>query len=170
MNGATTRSESSSVTKDGVITNSSVVDDVTGEKTTTTYTVGGYITLADSKDGSGVASEDNYCAQHYYENDDYSDLGKWRIPNQRELVPISMYSNLSPEDKSPAFISRSKSSVSSIYANRGMHKYSYTAIRLNVKGTITIRCVRDATADEVAAKMPEDKEYDGEFENNGDAI
>jgi hypothetical protein len=51
-----------------------------------------------------------------------------------------------------------------------MHKYSYTAIRLNVKGTITIRCVRDATADEVAAKMPEDKEYDGEFEDNGDAI
>lgn len=170
MNGETTKSESSSVTSAGVITNSSVVDDVTGEKTTTTYTVGGYITLADSKNGSGVASEDNYCAQHYYENDDYSDLGKWRIPNQRELVPISMYSNLSPEDKSPAFISRSKSSVSSIYANRGMHKYSYTAIRLNAKGTITIRCVRDATADEVAAKMPEDKEYDGEFEDNGDAI
>lgn len=170
MNGATTKSESSSVTKEGVITNSSVVDDITGTKTTTIYSQGSAISPQDSWDGSGIASEDKYCAQHYYENDDYSDLGKWRVPNQRELVVMSMYSNLSPEKKSPAFLGRTQPSVSSIYAIRGMHKYAYTAIRLNADGTKTIRCVRDATADEVAAKMPEDKEYDGEFEDNGDAI
>ena len=170
MNGATTKSESSSVTKEGVITNSSVVDDITGTKTTTIYSQGSAISPQDSWDGSGIASEDKYCAQHYYENDDYSDLGKWRVPNQRELVVMSMYSNLSPKKNSPAFLGRTQSGVSSIYASRGMHKYAYTAIRLQTDGTKTIRCVRDATADEVAAKMPEDKEYDGEFEDNGDAI
>lgn len=174
MNNATTKSESSSVTKEGVITNSSVVDDVTGEKTTTTYTVGSTINVYNSKDGSGIASEDNYCAQHYYENDDYSDLGKWRVPNQRELIVMSMYSNLSPSDSKKAsdyYLSRTQPSVSDIYSSRGMHLYYNTACRLSWSGAAqSVRCVRDATADEVAAKMPEDKEYDGEFEDNGDAI
>lgn len=174
MNDATTKSESSSVTKEGVITNSSVVDDVTGEKTTTTYTVGSTITIYNSRNGSGIASEDNYCAQHYYENDDYSDLGKWRVPNQRELIVMSMYSNLSPSDSKNAsdyYLSRTQPSVSDIYSARGMHLYYNTACRLSWSAYAnSVRCVRDATEDEVAAKMPEDKEYDSEFEDNGDAI
>lgn len=175
MNGATTRSESSSVTKDGVITNSSVVDDVTGSKTTNVYSQGSAIsTIPNSKDGTGLASENDYCAAHYYEADDYSDHGKWRVPNQRELIILAMNSNLSPTDGKDAtnfYLSRTKGSVDAIYAARGMYLYQNTALRLqdDVNAGV-IRCVRDATADEVAAKMPEDKEYDGEFEDNGDAI
>ena len=174
MNGATTRSESSSVTKDGVITNSSVVDDVTGSKTTNVYSQGSAIsTIPNSKDGTGLASENDYCAAHYYEADDYSDHGKWRVPNQRELVIMSMYSNLANADGTgkPAFLARTMLSVTDVYKGRGLFKYYNTAVRLQLgNGTAYLRCVRDATADEVAAKMPEDKEYDGEFEDNGDAI
>ena len=173
-NGTTMKSESSSVTSAGVITNSSVVDDIVDTKTTTTYTVGSTITIYNSKNGSGITSEDNYCAQHYYENDDYSDLGKWRVPNQRELIVMSMYSNLSPSDSNNAsdyYLSRTQPSVSDIYSARGMHLYYNTACRLSWSPNAnSVRCVRDATADEVAAKMPEDKEYDSEFEDNGDAI
>lgn len=175
MNGATTKSESSSVTKDGVISNSSVVDDVTGSKTTNVYSQGSAIsTIPNSKDGTGLASENDYCAAHYYEADDYSDHGKWRVPNQRELIILAMNSNLSPTDGKDAtnfYLSRTKGSVDEIYAKRGMYLYQNTALRLqdDVNAGV-IRCVRDATADEVAAKMPEDKEYDGEFEDNGDAI
>jgi hypothetical protein len=62
-------------------------------------------------------------------------------------------------------------SVTDVYKGRGLFKYYNTAVRLQLgNGTAYLRCVRDATADEVAAKMPEDKEYDGEFEDNGDAI
>lgn len=173
-NGTTMKSESSSVTSAGVITNSSVVDDIVDTKTTTTYTVGSTITIYNSKNGSGITSEDNYCAQHYYENDDYSDLGKWRVPNQRELIVMSMYSNLSPSDSKKAsdyYLSRTQPSVSDIYSARGMHLYYNTACRLSWSPNAnSVRCVRDATEDEVAAKMPEDKEYDSEFEDNGDAI
>lgn len=172
MNGATTRSESSSVTKDGTITNSSVVDDVTGEKTTNVYSQGSTISVYNSKDGTGVASEDNYCAKHYYENDDYSDLGKWRVPNQRELVIISMYSNLSSSNTTNAtdyYLSRTQPSVSDIYSSRGLYLYYNTAVRLSYNGGPNpVRCVRDATADEVAAKTPTETEYDAEFEDGGD--
>jgi hypothetical protein len=121
-----------------------------------------------------LASENDYCAAHYYEADDYSDHGKWRVPNQRELIILAMNSNLSPTDDKDAtnfYLSRTKGSVDAIYAVRGMYLYQNTALRLqdDVNAGV-IRCVRDATADEVAAKMPEDKEYDGEFEDNGDAI
>lgn len=174
MNGATTRSESSSVTKDGTITNSSVVDDVTGEKTTNVYSQGSTISVYNSKDGSGLASENDYCAAHYYEADDYSDLGKWRVPNQRELVIISMYSNLSSSNTTNAtdyYLSRTQPSVSDIYSSRGLYLYYNTAVRLSYNGGPNpVRCVRDATADEVAAKMPAEYEYDAEFEDNGSLI
>lgn len=174
MNGATTRSESSSVTKDGTITNSSVVDDVTGEKTTNVYSQGSTISVYNSKDGSGLASENDYCAAHYYEADDYSDHGKWRVPNQRELVIISMYSNLSSsntQNASDYYLSRTQPSVSDIYSSRGLYLYYNTAVRLSYGGGPNpVRCVRDATADEVAAKMPAEYEYDAEFEDNGSLI
>lgn len=172
-NGTTMKSESSSVTSAGVITNSSVVDDIVDTKTTTTYSQGSAITIADNTTGTGIASENDYCAAHYYEADDYSDHGKWRVPNQRELVIMSMYSNLANADGTgkPAFLARTMLSVTDVYKGRGLFKYYNTAVRLQLgNGTAYLRCVRDATADEVAAKMPEDKEYDGEFEDNGDAI
>lgn len=174
MNGATTRSESSSVTKDGTITNSSVVDDVRGEKTTNVYSQGSTISVYNSKDGSGLASENDYCAAHYYEADDYSDHGKWRVPNQRELVIISMYSNLSSSNTTNAtdyYLSRTQPSVSDIYSRRGLYLYYNTAVRLSYNdGPNPVRCVRDATADEVAAKMPAEYEYDAEFEDNGSLV
>ncbi len=174
MNGATTRSESSSVTKDGVITNSSVVDDVTGSKTTNVYSQGSAISVYNSKDGTGLASENDYCAAHYYEADDYSDHGKWRVPNQREIIILAMYSDLSSSNTLKAedyYLSRTQPTVQAAYSSRGLYLYYNLASRLSWNGNAqSLRCVRDATADEVAAKMPEDKEYDGEFEDNGDAI
>lgn len=174
MNGATTRSESSSVTKDGVITNSSVVDDVTGSKTTNVYSQGSAISVYNSKDGTGLASENDYCAAHYYEADDYSDHGKWRVPNQREIIILAMYSDLSSSNTGKAqdyYLSRTQPTVQGAYASRGLYLYYNLASRLSWNDYAqSLRCVRDATADEVAAKMPEDKEYDGEFEDNGDAI
>lgn len=173
-NGTTMKSESSSVTSAGVITNSSVVDDIVDTKTTTTYSQGSAISVYNSKDGTGLASENDYCAAHYYEADDYSDHGKWRVPNQREIIILAMYSDLSNSDTGKAqdyYLSRTQPTVQGAYASRGLYLYYNLASRLSWNDYAqSLRCVRDATADEVAAKMPEDKEYDGEFEDNGDAI
>lgn len=178
MNGATTKSESSSVTKEGVITNSSVVNDVIDEKTVYTYTQGSTLSINNNNAGTGIASEDNFCAKHYYENDDYSDLGKWRVPNQRELIILAMYSELSNENITDMnhqheyfYLGRTQPAVAAAYAQRGLYIYYNQATRLSysVSTGQKVRCVRDATADEVAAKIPAEKEYDGKFEDGGDA-
>lgn len=174
-NGTTMTSGTSLVTKDEVITNNEVAEDIFTTKTNNVYSQGSTISVYNSKDGSGLASENDYCAAHYYEADDYSDHGKWRVPNQRELVIISMYSNLSSSNTTTAtdyYLSRTQPSVSDIYSSRGLYLYYNTAVRLsyNDDRPNSVRCVRDATADEVAAKMPAEYEYDAEFEDNGSLI
>lgn len=109
--------------------------------------------------GKGTGSKDSYgtknsfiditdaCASGYYQESDKSDLGLWRVPNQRELMLMLMF-----DESSYVLASESEVCTSSTYLIN--HSDSFkplpfatykSGISLDTQSArIYIRCVRDA--------------------------
>lgn len=91
------------------------------------------------------------CATNYYEQADGSDLGQWRVPNQRELMLMAQWDYF-PEALHPDLDSVSAANAvyftsSTFYTNdNGNNNFTYIKNGFTREGSSTmyIRCVRDA--------------------------
>lgn len=91
------------------------------------------------------------CAATYYEEADGSDLGQWRVPNQRELMLMAQWDYF-PEAKHPDLDGISAANAvyftsSTFYTNdNGNNNFTYIKNGFTREGSSTmyIRCVRDA--------------------------
>lgn len=110
----------------------------------------------------------NFCQEHYAEETDQSDLGSWRIPNEKELSLMLKYSDNLKTSLSDYTSTRSK------YARSGgkiMVYYVQTGgfITTDPKDNgLKIRCVRDVTPD-TSGSIPADTGTNI-YENGGDVI
>lgn len=85
-----------------------------------------------------------FCATYYSQEEDGSDLGQWRIPNQRELMLMAEYGYLSDASSSNAYASRTFFS----YYDYKTEPFSYNGhvtLQSDSGDSFVIRCVRDAT-------------------------
>ena len=117
---------------------------------------------ASIKTGRGDGVRDKYslaqlktsttlCATNYYEQADGSDLGQWRVPNQRELMLMAQWDYF-PEAKHPDLDGVSAANAvyftsSTFYTNdNGNNNFTYIKNGFTREGSSTmyIRCVRDA--------------------------
>lgn len=109
--------------------------------------------------GNGTGSKDSYgtknsfiditdaCASGYYQESDKSDLGLWRVPNQRELMLMLMF-----DESSYVLASTSEVCTSSTYLINHSNSFKplpfatyKSGISLDTQSArIYIRCVRDA--------------------------
>lgn len=89
--------------------------------------------------------ESNPCATLYSQSEDGSDLGQWRVPNQRELMLMAQYGYLTAGSSNYAYAS----STFFTAAEKLSKPYPYTYIGFITlePGTsqFVIRCVRDAS-------------------------
>lgn len=101
------------------------------------------------------------CTSLYYQNEDGSDLGKWRVPNQRELMLMAEYGYL---DTSLGYYA---SRTFFTYYDLGKTEpFSYVGHVTLESGTTSfiIRCVRDATPSSEADLI------DASFSNSGNSL
>ena len=109
--------------------------------------------------GNGTGSKDSYgtkdsfnnitdaCATGYYQESDRSDLGLWRVPNQRELMLMLMF-----DESSYVLSSETEVCTSSTYLKNHSNSFKplpfatyKSGISLDTQSArIYIRCVRDA--------------------------
>ena len=109
--------------------------------------------------GNGTGSKDSYgtknsfnnitdaCATGYYQESDRSDLGLWRVPNQRELMLMLMF-----DESSYVLSSETEVCTSSTYLTNHSNSFKplpfatyKSGISLDTQSArIYIRCVRDA--------------------------
>lgn len=92
--------------------------------------------------------EGNPCATLYSQNEDGSDLGQWRIPNQRELMLMVQYEYLKPNNN--GYSTYPYASRTFFTAGEKLDKtlpYTYIGFITLDPGTsnFVIRCVRDAS-------------------------
>lgn len=105
---------------------------------------------------SNLASIVDACATGYYQEFDKSDLGMWRVPNQRELMLMLMMQDESTDDNPVIYVLSSKNEVctSSTYLTNSSNftddksepfaTYD-SGISMNTYNAyVYIRCVRDA--------------------------
>lgn len=129
-----------------------------------TTTGGYYVSEIDGADvtiSTSTILDDNLCADNYYQNADKSDLGQWRIPNQRELMLMAEYGYL--DTSRGCYTSRTFFT----YYDLGKHDpFSYIGHFTLEPGTTTfnIRCVRDATPSSEADLI------DASFSNSGNSL
>lgn len=80
----------------------------------------------------------NLCSENYSQEEDGSDLGQWRIPNQRELMLMAQYGYFEEGIETYAYASRT-----SYTANSGKI-FSYLNSHITIaESNYVIRCVRD---------------------------
>jgi len=86
----------------------------------------------------------SYCEQYYSEADDKSDLGKWRIPNERELGMMFLWypNNTTKYTASRSFYDRGGDVTRPYYIQVQNSKYFITTDAA-VSSNFIIRCVRD---------------------------
>lgn len=85
-----------------------------------------------------------FCASYYSQEEDESDLGQWRIPNQRELMLMAEFGYLSDASSSNTYASRTFFS----YYDYKTEPFSYNGhitLQSDSGDSFVIRCVRDAT-------------------------
>ena len=122
----------------------------------------------------------NWCQKYYYESEDKSDLGKWRIPNEKELTLMLKYTEKLTNALSTDYTcAKSKyerpnsegtmvyyvNSASVITTDKNDNTGS-TAI--GDRQIFTIRCVRDATPD--TSGSDETDNSSNTFESGGNVI
>ena len=111
----------------------------TDEITTVELTLSGNIRTYTPSDIREMTS--GLCASIYYQNEDGTDLGQWRVPNQRELMLMAEYGYL---DKSDGYFA-SRTFFTKYDLNK-TQPFSYIGhITLEAGSSFIIRCVRDAT-------------------------
>lgn len=125
----------------------------------------------------------DWCEKYYSEETDKSDLGQWRIPNEKELYFIQLYYGSEITDKLAGYTPTGSSAESGILRYGAKTKYKrpagssvdymiYYLQKDGKSGTpiistgdgqymadFTVRCVRDAT--------PSSKNYDSSYGNGG---
>lgn len=119
-----------------------------------------------------------WCQNYYTEEDDKSDLGKWRIPNEKELTLMFKYLGSDISDKTAA---RSKYNRPGTKLNMVYYVDGKTNITTHctASGTdastiaddfnkLVLRCVRDATPDTSGAD--ETDKGSNTFESGGNVI
>jgi hypothetical protein len=112
------------------------------------------------------------CATNYYEQADGSDLGQWRVPNQRELMLMAQWDYF-PEALHPDLDSVSAANAvyftsSTFYTNdNGNNNFTYIKNGFTREGSSTmyIRCVRDA--DHISTNPDDGEDGDDEGGNTG---
>ena len=118
------------------------------------YTTGTRSTFTKSEVMTG-----SWCQKYYYESEDKSDLGKWRIPNEKELTLMLKYTSSLTNALSTNYTcakskyERPNSEGTMVYYVNSRNVITtdkndntgYTAI--GDRQIFTIRCVRDATPD-----------------------
>lgn len=122
----------------------------------------------------------NWCQEYYAENADKSDLGSWRIPNEKELTIMLRYSSELTNPLSTDYTcARSKYerpnsegtmiyyiNVRNVITTDTKDNTGQTAI--GDRKVFTIRCVRDATPDTSGAD--ETEKGSNTFESGGNVI
>lgn len=83
------------------------------------------------------------CTKYYYEANDKSDLGKWRIPNQRELMLIVTHLGNIGDLTSSTFMSNWEKGDADFDVPFGAAGGTMTADTKANSGNINVRCVRD---------------------------
>lgn len=107
------------------------------------------------KTGNGTGSKDRFdessfnatdlCSQGYYQKPDRSDLGMWRVPNQRELMLMLQFGYVVAENREGCFSSTFLTGHSSSFKNQPFGTYD-SGITLNTtqNSYMYVRCVMDA--------------------------
>lgn len=85
------------------------------------------------------------CSQGYYQQPDRSDLGMWRVPNQRELMLMLQFGYVVAENREGCFSSTFLTGHSSSFKNQPFGTYN-SGITLNTtrNSYMYVRCVMDA--------------------------
>ena len=85
------------------------------------------------------------CAKGYYQQYDKSDLGMWRVPNQRELMLMLQFGYVVAENNEGCFSSTFVTGNSSSWKNQPFGTYA-SGITLNTtqNNSMYVRCVMDA--------------------------
>lgn len=112
------------------------------------------------------------CSSHYSQEADKSDLGQWRVPNQRELMLMAEWGYISTASTSAPYASRTFFTYYNEFAeNPKDEPFSYNGyITLQAGNNIgdvdefIIRCVRDATPSSEADLI------DASFSNSGNSL
>lgn len=109
------------------------------------------------KTGNGTGSKDRFdessfnatdlCSQGYYQQPDRSDLGMWRVPNQRELMLMLQFGYVVAANREGCFSSTFLTGHSSSFKNQPFGTYN-SGITLNTtqNSYMYVRCVMDAQA------------------------
>ncbi len=108
-----------------------------------------------------VATSNNLCAKYYSEEADKSDLGLWRVPNQREFAVIMLRGTGSTSMSNASYMSRTTFSNTHVgrtlfYFNAGTGQIELVTSQNNVSDAKQvapvsgrIRCVRDREPKEI---------------------
>lgn len=107
------------------------------------------------KTGNGTGSKDRFdessfnaadlCSKGYYQQPDRSDLGMWRVPNQRELMLMLQFGYVVAANREGCFSSTFLTGHSSSFKNQPFGTYN-SGITLNTtqNSYMYVRCVMDA--------------------------
>lgn len=113
----------------------------------------------------------NWCQEYYAENTDKSDLGIWRIPNEKELSLMLRYSDNLTKVINTYTAAKSKyvrtSNLNLVYYVQNATPRFITTHEDKTSGFV-IRCVRDATPDTSGAD--ETEKGSNTFESGGNVI
>ncbi len=128
-------------------------------------------TLSDNSTKSAFDTTDvkngEWCQEYYSEETDKSDLGKWRIPNEKELTLMFKHTSLTEKTAARSKYNRPGLKVNMVYYING------TNITTDYQSTskyndFVIRCVRDATPD--SSGSDETDKGSNTFESGGNVI
>lgn len=123
-----------------------------------------------------LSTSENICAEHYSQESDGSDLGQWRIPNERELQAMGLNGFLTAHNA----LSRTKfSAYQSSEKNVGPARYGFwwdagaqiqtleqTGAAEPENNTGYVRCVRDVAVD-TSVTVESDGTSAGSYTNGG---
>lgn len=130
-------------------------------------TTGGLIT--EILTGNETGSKDRFdessfnatdlCSKGYYQQPDRSDLGMWRVPNQRELMLMLQFGYVVAANREGCFSSTFLTGHSSSFKNQPFGTYN-SGITLNTtqNSYMYVRCVMDAQAIAPPTEEPEEPE------------
>lgn len=110
-----------------------------------------------------------WCQNYYSEEADKSDLGKWRIPNEKELTLMHNYYTLTQKTAAKSKYNRPELSVNMVYyVDQPYITTNYYEDDPSRANNFVIRCVRDATPDTSGAD--ETEKGSNTFESGGNVI
>lgn len=139
-----------------------------------------YTTAARSTFTKSEVMTGNWCQKYYYESEDKSDLGKWRIPNEKELTLMLKYTDQLTNALSTDYTcakskyERPNSEGTMVYYVNARNvittdKNDNTgSTAIGDRQIFTIRCVRDTTPDTSGAD--ETDKSSNTFESGGNVI